>query len=62
MECHEDDGNDEISMALSPDTEAKVTLIDCMYSILYERDVFFISIPISSVPSHSDADSNGSSL
>lgn len=43
MEYHEDDGNDEISMALSPDTEAKVTLIDCIYSILYEREMYFSS-------------------
>lgn len=50
MECHED-RNDEISMACSPDTEAKVTLIDCMYSkyIYVEREMSLFQYLVSQV-------------
>ena len=36
MECtYQEEESDEISMALSSDAEAKVTLIDCMYIYIY---------------------------
>lgn len=43
MECtYQEEESDEISMALSSDAEAKVTLIDCMYIYIYIHIFLFI--------------------
>lgn len=61
MECtYQEEESDEISMALSSDAEAKVTLIDCMYIYIYIYISFYLFVSnIYSVPRRSAADSSG---